>query len=90
MPVCKVMIGMVKKTLGFFLGLIIGGVATFFFESKDSDAPPSSFPIMHRQGYTIAYDTRAKIPYWTREHLTKESLQKNADRTDMSFLDEMI
>lgn len=76
---------MVKKTLGFFLGLVIGSAATFFFESEHSDILPSNFPILHRQGYTVAYDTRSKIPYWTHEHLTEKSLQKNADRNGLSF-----
>lgn len=74
-----------KKTAGFFVGLIVGTASTLVFQHDEPEAALSAFPIIHRQGYTLAYDTRAKIPFWTHEHLTKESLAKNVDRTGMAF-----
>jgi len=79
---------MVRKSLGFFLGLIVGGTATFVYENTGQHSLPSSFPVMERQGYTVSYDTRAKIPYWTYEHITKESLKNNADRNSMEFTED--
>lgn len=72
-----------KKCLFFFLGF-----ATSFFSIlilKEIEPPPSAFPILKRKGYKVAYDTRFKIPFWTYEHLEKAMLQKNFDRSTLTF-----
>lgn len=79
------MAGMVKKTLGFFLGLVIGSSGVFVYDQMQHDSYPSGFPVFERAGYTMSYDTRSKIPFWTYEHLTKDSLQVHADRKNLDF-----
>lgn len=41
--------------------------------------PITSYTIT-KDDYTIGYDAKNKIPYWTFEHLTKKSLAKNIKR----------
>ena len=80
-----------KKIGGsFFFGSIFGvAVILFFSFSKGKDpAQLISFPIHIREAYTVACDTRFKIPFWTKEHLTKQSLSKVADRDKMDFFED--
>ena len=74
---------MMKKFLFFFLGLSTGFFATFIL--KDVTSSPSAFPILQKEGYKVAYDTRFKIPFWTYEHLKKPMLQKNFSRASLKF-----
>lgn len=76
---------MTKKTLGFFLGLAIGSSSVFVYDQMQHRDNPSGFPVLERTGYTMSYDTRAKIPFWTHEHLTKDSLEVHAERAGMDF-----
>lgn len=42
-----------------------------------------------RTGYTAAYDRRNRIPAWTAEHLTKESLKSGGgDRNESRFMED--
>lgn len=75
----------VKKGLNFVIGAAVGAASVFSYQELDKKLHPSTFPILEREGYTVAYDTRSKIPFWTHEHLTKESLVKNAERTGIAF-----
>ncbi len=76
---------LVKKGLGFSVGVAVGAISMFSYHELEKKLNPTTFPTIERKGYTIAYDTRGKIPFWTHEHLTEESLVKNADRSEMSF-----
>ncbi|MCP5503785.1 MAG: DNA/RNA non-specific endonuclease [Chlamydiales bacterium] len=75
----------IKKGLGFAIGAVVGAASVFSYQELDKKLQPTTFPILEREGYTLAYDTRGKIPFWTHEHLTKESLVKTAERSGMSF-----
>ncbi|GAA5947859.1 hypothetical protein JCM3765_001114 [Sporobolomyces pararoseus] len=45
--------------------------------------------ILVRTGYTAAYDRRNRIPAWTAEHLTKESLKSGGgDRNESRFMED--
>jgi len=73
---------MIKKGLGFFISACLGAALTFAFTSNQEEFP---FPLLKRQSYSALYDTRAKIPFWTTEHLTSDQLKKTADRTSIKF-----
>ncbi len=73
----------VKKSMGFLAGVAVGAASIFSYQHFDEK--PQAFPVLERSGYTVAYDTRAKIPFWTHEHLTEESLVKNAERKGIPF-----
>lgn len=75
----------IKKGLGFAIGVAVGAASVFSYQELDKKLQPTTFPILERAGYTVAYDTREKIPFWTHEHITKESLVKNAERAGMTF-----
>ncbi|WP_194848184.1 DNA/RNA non-specific endonuclease [Candidatus Neptunochlamydia vexilliferae] len=72
-----------KKSIGFFAGVAVGVALAFSYQHLGEK--PQAFPVLERSGYTVAYDTRAKIPFWTHEYLTEESLAKNAERKGISF-----
>lgn len=76
---------LVKKSFIFSMGAALGAASVFSYQELDKKLQPTTFPIFEREGYTIAYDTRAKVPFWTHEHLTAESLVKNAERSGTSF-----
>ena len=76
---------LMRKGLSFAVGAVVGVASVFSYQELDKKLQPSTFPVFERQGYTIAYDTRGKIPFWTHEHLTKESLVKNTERSGMVF-----
>lgn len=78
----------VKKSIGFSIGVVIGAASVLTYSSWDQALNPTSFPVFERKGYTLVYDTRGKIPFWTQEHLIPENLQKNADRKDLSFYED--
>jgi endonuclease G len=46
--------------------------------------PISSF-LIHRPGYSLAYDARNKNPLWVYEHLTAENIKGNTDRSHSDF-----
>jgi endonuclease G len=46
--------------------------------------PISSF-IIHRSGYSLAYDARTRNPAWVYEHITVDSLKGDVDRSHFSF-----
>lgn len=46
---------------------------------------PQTQMALKREGYEIIYDTRTKIAHFVYQRLTKNSLQKNADRGGSSF-----
>ncbi|MCB1107344.1 MAG: DNA/RNA non-specific endonuclease [Chlamydiia bacterium] len=74
-----------KKGIGFIAGAIFGVASVISYQEWGKNLEPSSFPTFKRKGYTLAYDTRGKIPFWTHEHLTVESLEKNVERAGIPF-----
>lgn len=74
-----------KQTIGFLVGVVVGALSVIGYQELSHELKPMALPVIERKGYTVAYDTRGKIPYWTHEHLTAESLQKLAKREDASF-----
>ena len=76
------------RVLGFSVGLVVGAATLFSYQRLDSKHHPTAFPVMERKGYTIAYDSRGKIPLWTHEHLTEDSLAKAAERKGISFCED--
>lgn len=73
-----------RRSLEFFLGTLIGAVSLFTYQQFERKYP-SAFPILERKGYSIAYDTRGKIPLWAFEHLTEENLVKQVEREGIPF-----
>ena len=53
-------------------------------ESAHPGQPLSSF-IIHRQGYSLAYDARHRNPTWVYEHLTADKLKGDIDRSHFHF-----
>lgn len=51
----------------------------------NSNQLSDTYPIFERQGYSVCYDGRNKVPFWVREYLTKESLESNFDRKGIDF-----
>ena len=76
------------RGLGFSIGLVVGAASLFSFQMIEKKHHPSAFPVMERQGYTLAYDSRGKIPLWTHEHISNDSLEKKAERKGMSFCED--
>lgn len=46
--------------------------------------PPAQLTI-EREGYQVVYDTRTKVALYAHQRLTRSSLQRNADRNELSF-----
>lgn len=44
---------------------------------------PTSLFLIHRPGYSVAYDARNRNPAWVYEHLTAENIQGHADASVM-------
>jgi endonuclease G len=51
--------------------------------------PVASF-LIHRSGYSLAYDARTRNPAWVYEHLTADNIQGNVDRSHFSFKEDEI
>lgn len=73
------------RGLGFSIGVVIGAASLFSYQALGKGQHPTAFPVLERKGFTLAYDSRGKIPLWTHEHLTKESLAKNSPRDRHQF-----
>ncbi len=78
-----------KKSLGFSVGIVVGIATAVSYQQWDKKLEPTGFPYLEKKGYTLVYDTRGKIPFWTHEHLTEKSLQKNVDRKGVQFHEDM-
>lgn len=46
---------------------------------------PQVAQVIHRQGYTVCYDGRTRLPHYVIETITKDSIQGDADRGSCSF-----
>jgi len=46
--------------------------------------PLSSF-VIHRPGYSLAYDARKRNPAWVYEHLTADNIRGDVDRSNFRF-----
>lgn len=53
--------------------------STFGFE------PPRSLPIIEKEGYLLAYDSRTRLASWVYEHLTPESVEIGVDPTVFEY-----
>jgi endonuclease G, mitochondrial len=56
----------------------------FMQESPLPGYPVSSF-LIHCPSYSLVYDARNRNPAWVYEHLTAESVKKEADRSHAGF-----
>ncbi|MCB1116075.1 MAG: DNA/RNA non-specific endonuclease [Chlamydiia bacterium] len=74
-----------KKGSSFIIGAAVGAASVFSYQQLDHKLHPTTFPVLEREGYTVAYDSRSKIPFWTHEHLTEQSLVKNVHRAGVPF-----
>lgn len=79
----------IKKSIRFFVGIVVGIISAVSYQQWDKKLELTGFPYLEKKGYTLVYDTRGKIPFWAYEHLTEESLQKNADRKGVHFHEDM-
>ena len=75
----------IKKGINTSIGFAVGALSLFTYQQLDHKLYPTTFPILERKGYTIAYDTQKKIPFWTHEHLTKQSLVKAVEKIGQPF-----
>lgn len=57
-----------------------GGRFLFFASQPSSVVLPTAFPILKKEGYTLCYDGRNRIPLWVFETLSKESLKGEVSR----------
>jgi endonuclease G len=56
-----------------------------YTEQKPLPGQPISSFLIHRPGYSLAYDARNRNPLWVYEHLTAESVRGEADRPHANF-----
>ena len=72
----------------YILVLFICACSLGYCHENSSTNPfhPKDFMIVHREGYSMAYDGRTRNAFWVYERLTRESCEiKNADRKGMRF-----
>jgi len=74
-------------TEGFLLGIACWAIASTI-EPSSSPTPKHPFPRIQREGYTVVYDTRFKLPLYTYERLTQDGLTGTADRSQMEFTED--
>ena len=60
-------------------------VFSFPYVLWGSIQPPKAFPVLEKEGFCLQYDSRGKIPLWTWEVLTKESLEESVKRDGIPF-----
>jgi endonuclease G len=85
----------IKQRPFFFIALLCGrdvplanlvALSAPFCLSLDPPGPQG--PVsdhLRRLAYTTAYDRRLRIPAWTAEHLTKDSLKGSGTRAESVF-----
>lgn len=56
-----------------------------YTQNQASPSHPISSFIVHRSGYSLAYDARTRNPAWVYEHLTAENIQGDVDRSHFTF-----
>lgn len=69
----------------FFLGLLISVTSCFSNEEKY----PQGFKIYTREGYTILYSGRDKLPLWVFERLTSQTLERTTQRGNRNFTEDI-
>jgi len=73
------------RGLGFSVGVAVGAASLFSYQMLEHQHQPTAFPMIERKGYTLAYDSRGKIPLWTHEHIVADSLVNTAQRKGIVF-----
>lgn len=69
-----------------FLGIFALGIfSTRVQNHGETQKLPGALPVLQNTSFVLAYDGRTKLPYWTFEHLTPESLEKRTDRQGQTF-----
>ncbi len=53
---------------------------TFYIQESPLPGQPISSFVIHRPGYSLAYDARNRNPAWVYEHLTCESIKGQTER----------
>lgn len=73
-----------------FLGVIftLGFFSSGLSQDLQKRIEVSHFPTLNYQGFKIVYDGRNKIPLYTHEYLTPNSLLKSADRSLACFCED--
>ena len=66
----------VECSIAFIFGTLVAVVLCCLIPNKPKPYP-QSFPILERNGYSVCYDGRNRIPLWTFELLTKENLDSS-------------
>ena len=51
---------------------------------------PAPSPVIHRAGYSLAYDGKNRHASWVYEELTAESLQGSTDRSHFDFMEDPL
>lgn len=62
------------RSIALFGSMLALGTLFGIENRADPNLYPIGFPLIEREGYSVVYDGRSKIPYWTIEHLTKENV----------------
>jgi len=77
---------MLKRSVPLFLlGLGVGLGLSFTFPKTQAEKHLTGLPAIERTGYHVVYDSRFKIPLYTYEKLTKESVNGIEDRKNCQF-----
>lgn len=76
-----------KALLQIFICLSIFGCGAICasFYLQHTSLRVINYPGYQYKGYSLFYDSRFKIPFYTYEHLTTKNLKKNVDRKGYSF-----
>lgn len=61
---------------------------SFTYTTHDEDYPISS-QIIHRNGFTIAYDARSRVPLWVFEHVNPVRQTKAAKKIKLNFQEDL-
>jgi endonuclease G len=79
-----------SKIAVFLTGALLGaGVAQIPSIQPSIEFIPVSHPVITRKAYTLTYDGKTRNPSWVYEKLSQETLQKNAKRDEMEFLEDL-
>ena len=67
------------------VSLVVNVTSCFSNEAKY----PQGFKTYNREGYTILYSGRDKLPLWVFERLTSKTLERNIQRGNRNFIEDV-
>lgn len=75
------------KKIGLLTTIFLSGffLSGFYSQKVKNRFIIEGFPHLQQKGYHLVYDGNHKVPLWTHEHLTKQSLSVEAKREGLLF-----